>query len=51
MGNSDRNPSGPVLLEFVDRSWLKVKGDGHEKRGGSLHGLLHPRIKAVVRMG
>src|SRR5271157_4643390 len=38
------------FLEFLDRSWLKVKGDGHERRGGSNHGLLRPRIKAVAHV-
>jgi hypothetical protein len=44
-------PADLFFPEFVDWSWLEVKGDGHEKRGGSLYRLLHPRTKAVVRMG
>ena len=50
-GIPTESPADLFFLEFVDWSWLKVKGDGHEKRGDSLYGLLHPRTKAVVRMG
>ena len=50
-GIPTETPADLFFLEFVDRLWLKVMGDGHEKRGGSLYGLLHPRTKAVVRMG
>jgi len=47
-GIPTETPADLSFLELVDRSWLKVKGDGHEKKRGSLHELLRPRIEAVA---